>query len=125
MEEKQLASTMCAFPDTGRQSAGTIRTYEDVSLSSVTYQVKSNYVHRKIAEVDVLISIGENIANFNGYVELNASAAYLWTQLEVPRTADQLVQALTNEFGISPELAVTDVLDFLQELQEHEMVLVQ
>ena len=47
-------------------------------LSRKTYQASQNFIHRKIADSDVLISVGSNIANFNGYIELNGSAADLW-----------------------------------------------
>lgn len=32
-----------------------------------TYQASQDYIYRKIAGADVLISVGSNIANFNGY----------------------------------------------------------
>ncbi|MGN0204723.1 MAG: PqqD family protein [Coprococcus sp.] len=89
-----------------------------------TFQSKCNYVHRRIADSEVLISIGENIANFNGYIELNASAAFLWEEMKEPRTASELEQALEQRFNIPHMRAVEDVLDFLKELQDHDMVLV-
>lgn len=87
-----------------------------------TFQVKEGYVHRKVAGADVLISIGGNVANFNGYIELNSSAACLWDQMKQPRTCQQLEQALVDTFGISGEEAQADVLDFLNDLKEHGMV---
>lgn len=90
-----------------------------------TFQVKNNFVHRTVAGSEVLISIGSNIANFNGYVEMNPSAAYLWEAMKEPKTAAQLEQALEEKFCISHEQAAEDVQDFLKELQEHDMVLVQ
>ena len=36
---------------------------------TATFQVKDNYVHRKVAGNDVLIAIGEDVANFNGYIQ--------------------------------------------------------
>lgn len=89
-----------------------------------TFQVKSNYVHRKVAGNDVLISIGENIANFNGYIQLNESAACLWDKMKEPCTIEKLSEALVEEFEISDTRAMEDVLDFIKELQEHDMVLI-
>lgn len=95
------------------------------NLLEKTFQIKSNYVHRTVAGSEVLISIGDNIANFNGYIEMNHSAACLWEEMKKPKTADQLEQTLEEIFHIPREQAVEDVLDFLKELQEHDMVLVQ
>lgn len=41
------------------------------------YQASKDYIHRKIADSDVLISVGSNIANFNGYIQINDSAVSL------------------------------------------------
>lgn len=86
------------------------------------FQTKKTYIHRKVAGNEVLISIGENIANFNGYIELNASAAFLWDQMKEPCTLCELEKALEESFGLPYAQAVEDVLDFLNELQEHEMI---
>lgn len=94
-------------------------------LCTKTFQVKSNYVHRTVAGSEVLISIGDNIANFNGYIEMNCSAACLWEAMKEPKTAAQLEQILEEFFHIPHKQAAEDVLDFLKELQEHDMVLVQ
>ncbi|MGN0333089.1 MAG: PqqD family protein [Lachnospiraceae bacterium] len=89
-----------------------------------TYQASENYIYRKIADSDVLISVGSNIANFNGYIEMNKSAVTLWEKLQRPCGLDELEQTLEEKYGINHERAVEDVLDFLKELQEHNMVVV-
>lgn len=92
-------------------------------IFSKKFQSKSDYVHRRIAGNDVLISVGENIANFNGYIELNSSAAFLWDEMKEPRTSEELEKALAEHFHLSQEKAVEDVQDFLKELRENDMVL--
>lgn len=91
---------------------------------SKKFQSKSDYIHRQIADSDVLISVGENIAKFNGYIELNSSAAFLWDEMKEPRTLLELEKALEEHFNLPHAKAVEDVLDFLKELQENDMVLV-
>lgn len=94
-------------------------------LFSKTFQTKDTYVYRKIAGGDVLISIGENIANFNGYVELNKSAALLWRAMQEPLTVGELEKLLEKHFEIPHQQAVRDVLEFLKVLQENNMLLVR
>ena len=86
------------------------------------YRTQDCYVHRKVAGNDVLISVGANLANFNGYITLNATAAFLWEKLQVPRTAEFLIRELLASFEVSEEEARRDVLEFLQYLQKHSMV---
>lgn len=88
------------------------------------YQASKDYIHRKIADSDVLISVGSNIANFNGYIQINDSAVSLWEQLAESSTLEQLQKVLVDKYGISREQAVEDVIDFLNELQENNMVCV-
>lgn len=89
------------------------------------YQASENYIHRKIADSDVLISVGSNIANFNGYIQINDSAVCLWEQLAEPSTMEQLEKVLEEKYGIPHEQAVEDVSDFLKELKDHNMVTMQ
>lgn len=87
-----------------------------------TYQAKDGYIHRKVANNDVLISIGANVANFNGYVTLNPSASFLWDSLSKPQTVTSLVKLLTEEFEVSEDVAKKDVENFLELLQRNSMV---
>lgn len=86
------------------------------------YKRKDCYIHRKVAGSDVLISVGENIANFNGYIELNASAAFLWDKLNDFCSLNHLETAMAEQFGIEMEQASADVHEFVKELEEQKMV---
>ncbi|MGN1192879.1 MAG: PqqD family protein [Dorea sp.] len=89
------------------------------------YQASKDYIYRKIADADVLISVGSNIANFNGYIEINQSAVDLWEKMQTPTGLDELEQLLEKKYGISHETAVEDVLEFVNLLIKHNMVMVQ
>ena len=91
-------------------------------MAQICYQAKDCYVHRKLAKNDVLISVGANVANFNGYIALNPTASFLWDALAQPRTADTLADLLTEEFDVSRETAQTDVAEFLEMLTKNAMV---
>lgn len=89
---------------------------------SEKYRLKNTYFHRRIVDSDVLISVGENVANFNGYIELNESAAFLCDELKEPRTEEELAKALADRFSIFEDEAKEDVSDFLGELKDNGMV---
>ena len=93
-------------------------------MKEVFYKAKEDFVHRKVAESDVLISVGANVANFNGYITLNPTASLLWDALATPQTVDTLTQMLTAAFDVSDEAAKTDVENFLELLKRNSMVTV-
>lgn len=86
------------------------------------YQASRDFMHKVIADSDVLISIGSNIADFNGYIEINESAAALWDAMQEPCELGQLEKVLEEKYGLPHETAVEDVLDFVNVLMETEMV---
>ncbi len=86
------------------------------------FKAKDNYIKRKIAETDVLIPIGGNVADFNGFIELNPSAAVLWDALTNGADCLALESALTEAFGIPRETAAEDVNEFIALLLEHGMI---
>lgn len=71
-----------------------------------------------------MISVGANIADFNGYLEINESGVALWQALQVPCRLDDLEKVLEEKYHIPHKTAVEDVLDFINFLIENEMVLV-
>lgn len=98
-------------------------TEKRASLSpGAKYLAGENFILRKVAGTYALISIGANIANFNGYIQLNETAAFLWQQMKSPKTLDELVTALTAEFEVSAEEARADVEELLEQLVQEEMV---
>ena len=86
------------------------------------YQVKPGFIHRRIGDVDVLISIGENIADFNGYMTLNETASFLWDALTAPKSAEELTTLLYDEFDVSQAEAQADVQEFLTQLLEQGVI---
>ena len=90
----------------------------------VKYQASNNFVHRQITGLDVLISVGGNIANFDGYVQLNATASAIWQFLSVPRSAAEVEGMLMERYQLPREEARADAAEFLELLRSHRMVTV-
>ncbi len=86
------------------------------------YKAAPNFIHRKIAGTDVLISVGANVADFNGYIELNPTASLLWDYLREERSKEELVSYLLDQFTIEEDTAKEDVSDFINVLKEHNMI---
>ncbi len=82
-----------------------------------------NYILRTIAGQDVLVSIGEGLADFRGYIQINDSAAFLWRQLQEGRTKEELLHALREAYEVDEETARRDLDSCLELLSAKGMVL--
>jgi hypothetical protein len=54
--------------------------------------------------------------------ELNSVGALLWEMLTSPRTTDELCRRLQDEFDISAAEALSDVGQFVRELEERGII---
>jgi len=54
--------------------------------------------------------------------ELDETATFLWSELAKARTPADLAAALCAEFEVEPDVAETDVRDFLHTLEEKGLV---
>ena len=92
--------------------------------AEIRYQLAGGFVHRRVAGNDVLISVGANVANFNGYITLNPTASFLWDALAQPQSVNSLADLLAEEFDVTRENAQNDVAQFLDMLLQNAMVTV-
>ena len=93
-----------------------------MNFSDKLFRAKNGFIHRKIANQDVLISVGSGIADFNGYILLNSTASFLWDMLKEERSIQELTEALAQEFEVSPEEANMDVTEFMLMLIDKGML---
>lgn len=63
---------------------------------------------RKVFEEGLLLD--QEVARLH---VLNPTAAFLWDLLAQPRTRDELLDALLDEFDVDPETARRDIREFL------------
>ena len=58
----------------------------------------------------------------NNYIAFDAIGRRIWELIESPRRVDELCQQLGREFIGTPEQIATDVLRFLNELENDKML---
>lgn len=81
-------------------------------------KLKENFVLRQVANTWVVLPLGAATLDFNGMLTLNESGVLLWKALEQGGDRDALVDALTGEYEVSRDVALTDVDAFLGKLAE-------
>lgn len=86
------------------------------------FKASENYILRKVAGRNILVSVGEGVANFCGVITLNESAVVLWNCLKEGAAKEELIAALTENFDVTNEQAALDVENTLKILEEHGMI---
>ncbi|MBR5152409.1 MAG: PqqD family protein [Clostridia bacterium] len=84
--------------------------------------IKSGFLLKKIADEYTAIPYDGNYENISAVVSLNDTGAYLWRYLEEDSSEQELVSALTEEYGIDTSLAKEAVSVFLEMLREHNLL---
>ena len=75
-----------------------------------------NFLVRQVVGKYVLAPVGEAAQQFSGMITVNTSGKFLWDLLETEQTVESLAQALTQQYEVSMELALSDVEKFLEPL---------
>lgn len=82
-------------------------------------RLKEGFTLRTICGEHVVIGEGLAQVNFNKMLSLNATAAYLWEQVQGKDfTVEDLVTLLTDKYEVSANLARQDALKLVQVWQE-------
>lgn len=81
---------------------------------------KKGFILRTVCGENVIVGEGLETINFGKLISLNESAAYLWKRATDMGdfTAQQLADALQEEYEVSPEQALSDVERIIVEWQE-------
>jgi len=74
-------------------------------------------VQGDLPEETVLLDVDSGIA-----VRLNATGAWIWSQLEEPRSVAELARSLAGRFEIDEARAIDDVVAFAREMTRRELL---
>ena len=81
-------------------------------------KLKEGFLLREVANVWVVIPVGQDMLDFNGVINLNETGALLWQKLAEGADLDALTAALTAEYDVSAEEARADARTFCRKLME-------
>ena len=73
-----------------------------------------NWVSRKVDGETVLIPIRAGAADLQFLFVLNATASWVWQQLDGSRTLDEIAHGLTEQFDVTLERAQIDVRQLVE-----------
>ena len=89
-----------------------------MSETIIHYRRNPDFIYRKIAEETILVPVHKDVAEMDHIFSLNAIGAFVWEQLENPKTLDELVSSILDVFSVSPEIAHSDLEPYIGDMLE-------
>lgn len=86
-------------------------------------RIPAGFIIRQVAGETVAIPTGEAAKELSGLVALGGSGEFLFELLKEEQTAESLVDALLQNYNVSPATAEADVNEFLQILRENGILI--
>ena len=81
-------------------------------------KIKDGFILRKVPGMNLVMPTGKNVKAFNGSLMLNDTGAFIFERLQKGSTPEETVQALTQEYDVSLDIASTDVQKTIDSLIE-------
>lgn len=87
-------------------------------------KVSDKFVIREIAGEFIIVPTGEEALKFQGLITVNETGVFLWRALQKEgQTKESLCRALCEEYDTDDETATKDILEFLETLQEKNILI--
>lgn len=78
-------------------------------------KLKYEFVINQVAGETVAVSVGNNNGDFNGYIKLNETGAFIFKELKADVTREQIIQNLLKQY---PNATLQEVSDSVDDLIE-------
>ena len=87
-------------------------------------KIKKGFILRTVCGENVIVGEGLDAINFGRMLCLNETAAWLWKQAveQGNFTAESLAKALCDEYDVSPDQALADVKETINQWTELKVV---
>lgn len=85
-------------------------------------KLRGEFVVRQIMNEIVAVPVGNTAREFNGMILLNAVSKVLWERLSRGATVEEMTDTVTEQFAVSREEAITDIMEFLDKLRAIQLL---
>ncbi len=82
-------------------------------------KVKSTYILKELGGEYVILPVGQDSINLGGVLKVNEVSAFLFKQLNRDISLEELCSALCNEYEVSREQAMSDILVYIDQLKKY------
>ena len=85
-------------------------------------KINPNYIVKNVLDETIIVPTGEANQYFNGLINTNEVAAFIWQNMEKCETPKDMVDKVFDEFEVNYETAKDDVMGFLSTLKTVGMI---
>lgn len=87
--------------------------------------IKKEMIVRKIGSDIILVPVGNALKEYNGMFMLTESAYFLWEQLPLCDSVQELAKRLFDEYDVTEDQALADTISFTSTLSDLGIIDVQ
>jgi hypothetical protein len=98
--------------------SGTEREYAPVKTPQVRHARNTAIVSREVAGETIVVPICRGVGDLDSVYTFNPVGRGLWSLLETGRTVEELASWVAARFQVDAKQAMSDVQQYLAELQE-------
>ncbi|MEE0775996.1 MAG: PqqD family protein [Bacillota bacterium] len=85
-------------------------------------KINKEFILREIMGEYILVPSGSDSQRYQGVISMNEQAVCIWNHLKDANTVDDLVDAITAEYEVEPDVASKDIREFLDVLRQHGII---
>ncbi len=95
---------------------------EPTSLKDLTFSKKDDFVTREIAGETIIVPIRKQAGDLESIYTLNEIGTTIWGLIDGKTKVGRIIEAIHQNFAVSPEEAAKDVAEFLQSLEKAGLI---
>lgn len=80
-------------------------------------KLKYDFVTNKVADKTVAVAVGNDASEFNGFIKLNDTGAFIFEHLRKEISRDGLVELLEKEYDAPREVLEKELDEFIVEMK--------
>lgn len=86
-------------------------------------KLKYNFVTNEVADKIVAVAVGDDLSEFNGFIKMNETGAYIFNMLKNDVTVDEIVTAMQKDYDDATEAEIRETVEeFIGELKKAEVL---
>lgn len=81
-------------------------------------KLKYNFVTNEVADKIVAVAVGDDLAEFNGFIKMNDVGASIFNKLKEDTDIDGVIAAMKKEYPDTPDAEVRETVEeFIKKLE--------
>lgn len=86
------------------------------------YTKENDFVARDISGETIIVPIKNKVGDLGSIYTLNEIGSTIWQLIDGKNNVRQIIEAVTNDYEVTPERAEKDTLEFLKCLEETGLI---